>query len=220
VLISPDYAPNARAFTMLGFGDSGEGWRESLERLYRSGLEAVRAGRVRRALFVGDGALPATDLDDAFLHGLAQVETSVSITPRAYNPHQEGREVQNFCHVVLPGRTVHEKSGVMVNRDGRFQRLKTLFPPVVGALPDWFVLNRLAESTGKALVGAVDDRSLFRQMVSEVPPFKGLSLMKIGEWGITLEECARQEGHGDVASAAAGTASASNTAGASNEVRG
>ena len=78
----------------------------------------------------------------------------------------------------------------MVNKDMRLQKFKALLTPPVGSLPDWMLLQKVAEVAGKKIVDSavIDDRELFRNMIAKVPDLKSVTLAKIGPLGISLAE--------------------------------
>ena len=215
-LISPDYSPNARAFSLL-MGDPGEAkWRAALEARYSSNLKKLKesSGTVRKILLVGDFAIHPAHIDEALTKGIHAAEVSVALTPSDIHSRESNAKslASDFCKVLLPGRTVNEKSGVMVNRDMRIQRFRALLTPPVGSLPDWMLLQRVADAAGKKILDAkvVDDRELFREMIARVPDLRGLTLAKIGPLGISLAdllagEKAKGEGTATTDSASSGS---------------
>lgn len=201
VLISPDYAPNARGAELVGLGTFGaESWREEREKGYKRILETIRSGRAKRILLIGDFAIAAGDLDRVLQQRLFEAEVSVAITPRGIS--EDG--AQRFCQVVLPGRTVNEKSGLFVNRDLRLQRLQSLVEPPIGSMAEWMVLSRLAQADSVALFpeAIVDERSLTRHVLKNLAQLNGISLASIGTSGIGLLN--REGAQGAESPAAAG----------------
>lgn len=195
VLISPDFAPNARAAHLLGLGRLDDAaWRDHMEDGYEQLLAKVHAGGIKRILFVGDFSLLAEDADSRLLSALRAAEVSVTITPRASDIEALGTPhaaiLNNDVTVALPGRTVHERGGVMVNRDLRLQRLTRLYSAAPGSFADWMLLSQLAVACGVKILpdNIQDERALFRHVVGQIAPLKDLSLMKIGEQGISLAE--------------------------------
>lgn len=191
-LISPDYSANARAFSLL-VGDPGESsWRSSLENRYQSNLKKLASGSVKKVLLVGDLAIHPDHLDEAISKGIHAAEVSVAITATDVHSREAGSQslASDNCKVLLPGRSVNEKSGVMVNKDMRLQKFKALLTPPVGSLPDWMLLQKVAEVAGKKIVDSavIDDRELFRNMIAKVPDLKSVTLAKIGPLGISLAE--------------------------------
>ncbi|MCB0358417.1 MAG: (2Fe-2S)-binding protein, partial [Bdellovibrionales bacterium] len=119
VLISPDYAPNARSAQLLGLIGPGEDWREAVERRYADLVERVRSGAVDRVIVLGEGAVLNRDVDPAFRSGLAQATCRIVVGADADWLSSLGASAD----IVLAGRTVNERSGVMLNGTARFQRV-------------------------------------------------------------------------------------------------
>ena len=70
------------------------------------------------------------------------------------------------------------------------QRVSQLLQGPIGSVPEWAILQRIAEACGAAVLPntVADERSLFRHMVASLPALEGLSMVNIGETGISLEE--------------------------------
>jgi NADH-quinone oxidoreductase subunit G len=201
ILISPDYAPNARALPILlgsdiylGDGEESkgsEGWRDSAEERYNAVLNYIKSGAVNKLLLVGDFSIPAEHFDGGLASALRGIAHSVLISPRPPQQSSAGKTfrsptLEDLVKVIVPGRTVNEKNGVMINRELRLQRVNQLLTPEVGSLPDWMFLSRAAAVAGiPILPGSVaDDRALFRELCNRIPAFAGLTLMQIGEQGL------------------------------------
>ncbi|MCB0345186.1 MAG: (2Fe-2S)-binding protein [Bdellovibrionales bacterium] len=188
ILVSPDYAPNARAAQLFGLCGNEESWREAVERHYESVLKQISSGSAKRILLVGEGAVAEADCDAALVKGLRSASVSLALCAS----HPESDPVAAACSVVLPGRTVHEKNGVMLNRDARLQRLRMLLQGPIGTQPEWMLLANLASGLGKKILPAevTDDRGLFRAMTGSLESLSGATLVRIGDSGIELEEAA------------------------------
>ncbi len=185
ILISPDYAPNARAYSLFDSSLMGDNWRSLLEQRYEALLAKLRAGNLKRVLIVGDDAILDRDLDSKAQEALLRCECAVAISPRGAG---SGTGAHEFCSVTFPGRTVNEKNGVFINRDLRLQRINLLLSGPIGSLADWMILGRIAAACGSAVIPAdlVDDRGIFREMVKNVPNLKNLTLRSIGDLGLPL----------------------------------
>ncbi|MCC6953159.1 MAG: (2Fe-2S)-binding protein, partial [Deltaproteobacteria bacterium] len=172
VLVSPDYAANARAATVLGLIDGQlQDWRKILQAQYQNLLNQIRKEGVKRLLFVGDFSLLEDDVDAELRAALESAATVVAISPRV--PSAGG--VERFAHVFFPGRTANEKGGIYVNGSGRLQRVRALLDPPFGTFPEWLTLEKIARAAKRALLPAeaIDERALFRTMVQAVPALKG-----------------------------------------------
>jgi NADH-quinone oxidoreductase subunit G len=183
ILISPDRAPNARAGEMLGIFTGGDNWRDEAQERYLALVEKVRSGSVKRIISIGDFSIGEKELDQKLIDGLSKATISVSITPRAaieVTGSSETGAFNNRAHlyhtVILPSRTVHEKSGTMINRDKIVQKLKTLLQSPIGALPEWQLLEKIAKASSKTLLpsNVGDERSLSNWMKSSNQSIAGL----------------------------------------------
>ena len=218
-LVSPDYAANARAAELVGLASGAVGsadWRAALEQRYSELLGKLRNGSVKRLLLVGDLAVQPGDVDNALRDAVAAVPASVAIGATGPGGSMggalatSGKGIHESCRIVLPGRSVNEKAGVLVNRELRLQRLKSLLTAPNGSLPEWFLLNKIASHIGNALLGSevVEERALFREMVKAVPLLQGVSLMGIGEHGVPLADIGKSCTERSTCAAPAGSASA------------
>ena len=193
VLVSPDYAPNARSMNLFGVGTDSD-WRASLEHRYQTLLTQLRSGGVKRFILIGDQALRDEDVDERLVDAIIQSDVSVAITPRGILTGAVGEPEQplgahQLCKVIFPSATINEKSGVLVNQQMRFQRTKRLLDPPKEAFAEWMVLAGIAAAAGTKLFPdtVTDERGLFFEMVRQHSPLNGLTLAKIGEWGLSYE---------------------------------
>ncbi len=198
MLISPDYAPNAKAAVALGLITDAPDFRAAAEARYEELLEQVRARAMKRVLLIGEDAVLARDVDDRFMSGMSSATVSIgcstsSVLARSHHSENGAAHLRNpfaCCSVVFPGRTVNEKDGVMINGQSRVQRLRAALTAPFGTLPEWMILKQLAERLGKPILPAEvsDDRALFREVASRLNVLSGVTLMKIGETGYALEQ--------------------------------
>ena len=185
ILVSPDYAPNARAIDALGvLSGSSASWRSELEKRYADLLGKMRQGEISRVLLVGDGAILSSDVDDRVRATLRGAKLAVVISCST----TDSDFLADASNVVLPGRTVNEKNGVFVNKDLRVQRVRALLTPPFGSQAEWVWLTQIAAAAGKPIVasGLSDDRALFREMTQKVSAFGGRTLQGIGDAGSAL----------------------------------
>jgi NADH-quinone oxidoreductase subunit G len=88
---------------------------------------------------------------------------------------------------LLPGYSFAEKRGSMVNIKARLQRLNRAIHGPGEARDDWEILRDLLQKfTGSNGVYLIED--VFKQMAEGVPELRGLSLSKIGDLGVQLED--------------------------------
>jgi NADH-quinone oxidoreductase subunit G len=92
---------------------------------------------------------------------------------------------------LLPGYSFAEKRGSMVNIKARLQRLNRAIHGPGEARDDWEILRDLLQKfTGSNGVYLIED--VFKQMAEGVPELRGLSLSKIGDLGVQLEDKSAQ----------------------------
>lgn len=175
ILISPDYAPNFRGAEWAGVvgGD--------LEAHYDQALRDLRSGSVQQVLVIGDrGVLPA-DVDASLLEGVRKAALSAAILTDAQAP------LAAAVQVVLPGRSVLEKSGLLINRARRLQYAERAIDYPDGAEADWSLLVRWASKNGVQLTDAQSDRELTLNYLANEPRLLGLRIATIKRGGIPLD---------------------------------
>ena len=91
--------------------------------------------------------------------------------------------LREHATVVFPAESYAEKEGTVVHPDGRLQRLRTAIKRPGEVRAGWSVLTEIARRVGD------DERVLtapiaFRQLVSRVPFYAGLTLEEIGGRGV------------------------------------
>ncbi|HMO17257.1 MAG TPA: 2Fe-2S iron-sulfur cluster-binding protein [Oligoflexia bacterium] len=227
ILVSPDYAPNARAAQFFGYLknsaiSSSSDWRTGYEAQYDRVLEQIRAGIIKKLVLIGYNSVLDEDLDDSLVSRILEVPLSLAITPRGLigqsvqsdklkvirgkdntDSLDESLGAHQLCNIILPSQTVHEKNGVMFNRDLRLQRLSRLIAPPVGVYPEWVLISRISRKLGKEVLPASinDERALFNEMIKDMSSLGGssfnsssygfsladLKLRDIGEMGISFE---------------------------------
>ncbi|NDC38609.1 MAG: hypothetical protein EBZ48_11220 [Proteobacteria bacterium] len=175
ILISPDYAPNFQGAVFAGLV-SGD-----LEAAYTDAVEKFRSSAFQHALFIGDRAVLAQDLNPQFLSALAAAPGTVAIVTDADSA------LSASCKVVLPGRSILEKSGLMINRGGRLQYADRVVEFQQGTEAEWRILNRLGEQLGGKIVTASSERELTLSMLSSEPRFQGLKLSAIKQGGVGID---------------------------------
>jgi NADH-quinone oxidoreductase subunit G len=93
----------------------------------------------------------------------------------------------DLASFVLPGASFAEKRGSMINGAGRLQRLNKAIAVPGHALDDWQILVQLKAALGGGNgIHTIED--VFKSMAEATPEFSGLSLSKIGDLGIDLDQ--------------------------------
>lgn len=173
ILVSPDYAANfaGAIFSGLVAGD--------LNSSYRQAIEALKNGSFQRVYLFGDRCILPHDQSDvaqaaARIHSVAiACDASLAFVKSA--------------KITLPGRSILEQSGLLVNRKNRLQFAQNVIEHVEGSVPTWKLINLLAAGN---LTKATSDRELTLALLSEESRLKGLSLFKIKAGGIDLNQYA------------------------------
>ncbi len=88
---------------------------------------------------------------------------------------------------VLPGAGFAEKRGSLINGAGRLQRLNKAISVPGQAMDDWQILLQLKSALGGGN-GLHTIEEVFKSMAAATPAFSGLSLSRIGDLGIPLDQ--------------------------------
>ena len=131
--IGADQTPNSRGTreVVAGMG------RELLdaERIW----EGIEVGRIRAVCLLGGH--PDGGLEERERCALERLELLIVVDVVA-------SELTALADVVLPAVSAFEKEGTFTNADGRVQRLRRAVAPWADSLPEWQILQRLAEVAG------------------------------------------------------------------------
>lgn len=178
VLISPDYAANRNGYLFCGLGSD----EEALQQEYAAAVNRIKAGEYDTVLFVGDRALAREDLSDLpLLNSIEKTPLTVGLLCDRESP------LFAACNVVLPARSVLEKSGLLVNRTDRLQYSQSCLDFPDGTDPEWRLLGKIAKLLGRSIVEAESDRALTLSYLKAEPRLKGLTIRAIKGEGIDLE---------------------------------
>lgn len=174
ILISPDYAANFRGAQVAQLVG------EELASNYTTLLNRLRAGAYQQVILVGDRAVLADDVDDHIVRALEKAQVSVGIFSDASS------RLAQAVKTLLPGRSILEKSGLMVNRKGRVQYTEKVLDFPEGTEPEWRIFRRLsAQGSGQALKIATD-REATLDVLSTNAVLKGLKIKDIKAGGVAL----------------------------------
>lgn len=174
VLVSPDYAPNFAGATFARFCEG------DLQSQYKNAIAKLKSGGFDTALFVGDRSVAAEDSTEELFSALEKIR-SVGIFTDLES------ELTNSVNGVLPGRSILEKSGLLVNRKGRLQYNAQVVPYPDGTDPEWRVLGQIAKVLGHDIVNARADRDLTLSYLAAEPRLAGLTISKIKKGGVCTE---------------------------------
>jgi predicted molibdopterin-dependent oxidoreductase YjgC len=170
-LIQADKNPNSRGAEELGLGVGGNSL--NIEQM----LEAAATGRLKALYVFGQ------DLTNFFgEEKIAQIATNLELLVfQGSNLNPTGR----YAGVILPSATYAEKEGTFTNFEGRVQRINKAVEPLGESLPDWEIIARLARLLRFSYPYA-SAREIFKEIVTAVPAFNGLTYKVIGSQGVKL----------------------------------
>jgi len=174
ILVSPDYAANFRGAEFAGLV-SGD-----LQQSYEEALRKLRANGFPNVLIVGDRGILPEDRDEKVLAGLRSAELSMATLTDA------GSSLAGAVQVVLPGRSILETAGLMINRAGRLQYADRVVDFPDGTEPHWRLLNGMAGVCGGRIVEVVADRDLTNAWLALDPRLAGLRIADIKRGGVDL----------------------------------
>ena len=180
ILVSPDHSSNFRGAQVAGLIG------EDPESEYTEVLAKIRRKEIEHILILGDRAIAEQDIDAGLLAGLKAAKTSVAVLTNQRSPLLAG------VSMVVPGRSILEKSGLLVNRNLRMQYTQSVVPIRDGTVPEWRYLALLAEAaSAKVVAGNVqqmNDRELTRWYLGADPlvSTQALSIATIKQGGVQL----------------------------------
>lgn len=196
-LVSPDFAPNARAASLFGWAGSGENWREEMTSRYEALLGSLVAGKVKRLIMIGDAAIAPIDAERISEQVVSQLEFSLALVSGSssdanneefVNGPFSSRAVIRTAQYLVPVLGVLEKQGLYLNRDQRLQRLIAPLAPRAGVRSEWQVLAELARVSGVTLLSdnVVSARDLLLHMGRSDSRFAEVTPTRVGSFGIRL----------------------------------
>jgi NADH-quinone oxidoreductase subunit G len=203
ILVSPDRASNFRGAQLTGVIG------EDPESEYNEVLGKIRRKELEHVLILGDRAIDQADVDQALIDGLKAAKVSVGLLTSQELP------LTSALSFVVPGRSILEKSGLLLNRHLRLQYTQSVVPLRDGTTPDWRFLALLSEAAGAKLVSAdvqkIGDRELTRWYLSAdtLIANQALTIQAIKDGGVQLQAPSKQ---GSVEQGATGSVGASTAA--------
>lgn len=181
ILVSPDYSANFRGAQLAGLVG------ELPESEYQEVLGKIRRKEIEQILILGDRAIDARDIDAALVEGVRAAKVSVAVIADQQSP------LVQAASFVVPGRSILEKSGLVVNRAMRLQYTQSVVPLRDGTFPEWRFLALLAEAAGNKVVAgdlkAMSDRDLTRWYLAtdSLLAAQALTIHGIKDGGVQLQ---------------------------------
>jgi NADH-quinone oxidoreductase subunit G len=187
ILVSPDYAANFRGAQFTGLvGDTPESD-------YNDVIAKIRRKEMENILILGDRAVMPQDIDSAFLDGLIAARCSVGVL------NDSESALATTLQYVVPGRSIVEKGGLLLNRAHRLQYAQAVVDFPEGSLPEWRFIGLLGEAAGVRLLPGsaltMSDRDVTRWYLATDPQTSslGLSIAKItSSCGVPLGAAGRE----------------------------
>ncbi len=186
ILVSPDYASNFRGAQLAGVVG------EDPQSEYNEILAKIRRKEIENILLLGDRAIESKDMDQALLEGLRAAKVSVAVLTDRESP------LAGTASFVVPGRSILEKSGLLLNRALRLQYAQAVVPLRDGTVPEWRFLAQLSEAAGAKIVSAdtqkMSDRELTRWYLGtdSIIASQGLTIQTIKAGGVQLQTSPKQ----------------------------
>jgi NADH-quinone oxidoreductase subunit G len=185
ILVSPDYASNITGARVVGLvADDSDGE-------YRDVLQKIRRKEIENILILGDRAIAPEDIDDALLEGLSSARVSVGVLTDADS------KLASAIGMVVGGRSVLEKSGLLINGKRRLQYAQAVVQFPDTSVPEWRLLGLVGEAAGYKMVPLnlmhVGDRELTRWYLGSDPVMsaQGVTIAKIKDGGVQLSAAAK-----------------------------
>lgn len=97
-------------------------------------------------------------------------------------------ETARYADLILPGVTSYEKEGTFTNDQGRVQKLNRTIDPPGNAVEDWKILDLLGMRFNETDFGYENTETLFTDVSSYVPAYKGLIYDRIGLLGVNSHQ--------------------------------
>lgn len=190
ILVSPDYASNLMGARVAGLisDDNDADYRDTLQRIRRKEIENI--------LILGDRAIASADIDDALLEGLAAARVSVGVLTDADS------RLTSALGFVVGGRSVLEKSGLLVNNKRRLQYTQGVVAFPDESVPDWRLLGLIGEAAGYKMMSFnlthVGDREVTRWYLSTDPVLsaQGVTIASIKNGGVQLSAAVKESNVG------------------------
>ena len=189
ILVSPDYASNFRGAEVSGLV-SGD-----LSAQYDDALTLLREGKFSSVFFFGERSIQASDLSPLVLDGIRRAPFSAGIVTDA-----ESSLAANL-QMILPGRSVLEKSGLLINRKARVQYTDRVVPVIEGTEPEWrYFLDVLSISGAQPASTASlrvleNERELTLWALGTHPALQNLTIRKIKQDGVSIQNLADSQEH-------------------------
>ena len=93
-------------------------------------------------------------------------------------------ELAASASLLLPARSVLEKSGLLMNRAGRLQYAERCIDFPQGSEPHWRIISKFAKKKGVKVWNAAADRELTLAYLNDSETFSGISIKDVKAGGV------------------------------------
>ncbi len=186
IIMSPDYSANLAGARWLGVVSG------NIQSTYESALKSLSAGQYKHVIFFGDRSVWQQDINDGLLSGLSKAEASIGFFAN------QNSEITTAMKVLLPARSILEKSGLMINSKNRLQFSAAVTDAPDGTEADWLLINKLGEVFGAELTTAKSERDLTLQFLSQEARLADISTARIKSGGVSLDGGVQNMKQGEV----------------------
>jgi len=167
--IEADKNPNGAGANMI-MGADAEGRTAEI-------VAGINAGRIKALYLVS--SMPRYEPPPELLSALKKLEFLV-VQDLLHGPLTEA------AHIVLPGSSFAEKSGVFINSQNRAQLLRRAIDPLAQGHDDLSVLQLVLRGAGAVEAKLASAREVFRRLGGKYPQLAGLTHQALGESGLSL----------------------------------
>ncbi len=164
LLIRADKHPNTRGAELVGLGGDA------------AAILAATRARQLKCLWIFrhdvlDSGVPESDALGALRSAEAVIWTGTN-----------ANRTSALAHLVVPSAVWVEREGTFTNFQGRVQRFRTAVDPLGDAIADWDLVSRVLRRLGGDPT-ATRAEHWFRELVSAVPAFAGMTYRSVGDGG-------------------------------------
>ena len=175
LLVSPDYAANYVGAQFLGLvGDNPQAEYESL-------LSEVSSGAFEAVVFAGDRSVFRDDQSAGFLAALDSLDLTVGLLA------DSNSELHAKSKIVIPARSILEKSGLLVNKDKRLQYTVSSSKAPKGVVHEASFINKVCSLAGSKQSQFQSDREATLALIGSEDRLSGLRISDVKAGGVCLK---------------------------------
>ena len=169
ILVSADYASNFRGAQFVKLIS------DSPESQYKANLETLKSGDFENIIILGDRAILDEDLSEDILGKISSANFSLALI-------SDGElKIKDSVKVVIPVKTVLQKSGLLVNQNNKLQYTNQILDSDINLSSEWSVINEISASFGKKLISSENDREMTLEFLSSFEKLKEYKIKDIKE---------------------------------------